>query len=395
MAALQPSEMKNNFTFDFFAKGIIYPFYTNVHNKTTSEDYINNAKGDCMSLNDVTIVRNVPPYFDARLKTSFNCFKIYHRDGFLANLKGYPDLDAYMKVQLKPKSRSRMRGQLRRLETCFPIQYKMYFGEISRANYDFLFKKLHEMIERRFSQRGDTHQSIEHWDYLRKNVFNMILERKASLFVIYDANKPIDICLNYHHQNIFRNYIRSYDIDYSKFRLGYLDIWKQLEWCFQNNHLIFDLSYGELAYKRTLCNTIYKFEQHIIYTKSHLYQKAKATIITKLLGLKWFLESKKVLRSYRLLRFKFKTTSTAKINEKLDFLTEDISAIDLNTFVLTEIDIHNHKYAFLRKAIYDFQYTNFERSNMVNIYELKDHHNTFIISGQTKKQRLVSNVSTA
>ncbi len=79
--------MKNNFTFDFFAKSIIYQYYSNVHNKTTSEDYYNKDNGDGMSLNDVTIVRNVPPYFDARLKTSFNCFKIHYRDGFLANLK--------------------------------------------------------------------------------------------------------------------------------------------------------------------------------------------------------------------------------------------------------------------------------------------------------------------
>ena len=167
--------MKNNFTFDFFAKSIIYRYYNNVHNKTTSEDYYNKDNNDFMSLNDVTIVRNVPPYFDARLKTFFNSFKIYYRDGFLANLKGYLDIEAYMKVQFKPKSRSRMRGRLRRLETCFPIQYKMYFGEISRADYDFLFKKLREMIERRFFQRGSTHQSIEHWDYLKNNVFDLIL----------------------------------------------------------------------------------------------------------------------------------------------------------------------------------------------------------------------------
>lgn len=386
--------MKNNFTFDFFAKSIIYRYYSNIHNNTTSEDYYNKDNEDGMSLNDVTIVRNVPPYFDAKLKTSFNCFKIYYRAGFLANLKGYLDLEDYMKVQLKPKSRSSIRGRLRRLETCFPIQYKMYFGEISRADYDFLFKKLREMIERRFFQRGSTHQSIEHWDYIRKNVFNLILEKKASLFVIYDSNKPIDICLNYHHQNIFRSYIGAYDIDYSKFRLGYVDIWKRLEWCFQNNHLIFDLSYGDLAYKRTWCNTVYKFEQHIIYTKRHHYQKIKATIITILLRLKWFLERKKALLSYSLIRFKFKKTNTVKINEELVFLTEDISTIDLNTFALTEIDINNNKYAFLRKPVYDFQYTNFKRSNVVNIYKLKDHQNTYIISGQAKKQRLVYNVST-
>lgn len=385
-------KIENNFTFDFFTKRFIYTCYDNIHNTINNQDFFNKNTFDKESIKKVVVVNNIPPYLDARVhrgEISFNLFKIYHLDGFLANLNGYSNLDEYMKEQFGSKSRSKMRGYLRRLETCFPIQYKMYYGEISKKEFSFIFGELKEMIQRRFLQRGDTHQGIKHWDFLKNTVFDMILEKKASFFVIFDKDKPIDICLNYHHQNIFRNYIRSYDIDYSKFRLGYIDILKQLEWCFENNHSILDLSYGDLAYKRTWCNKVYTFEQHIIYNEQYLNQKIWALTITMLLQLKWFLEKKGILNLYHKLRLLFKRKATKKsIYKEPIFEVEDISHTPLNTISTSKINVADDIYASIRKPIYNFQYLNFEVSNDITVYKMNDHPNSYIISGKRKKEKI-------
>ncbi|MFK5972244.1 MAG: GNAT family N-acetyltransferase [Flavobacteriaceae bacterium] len=385
-------KIKNNFTFDFFIKRSVYTYYDNIHNITNNQDFFNKAPFDKKSIKKVVVVNNIPPYLDARLhkeKITFKLFKIYHLDGFLADINEYSNLDEYMKDQFGSKSRSEMRRYLRRLETCFSIQYKMYYGEITKKEFSFLFEELRKMIQRRFSQRGDTHQGLKHWDYLKSTVFEMILEKKASFFVIFDKDQPIDICLNYHHQNILRNYIRSYDIDYSKFRLGYIDILKQLEWCFENNHSILDLSYGDLAYKRTWCNKVYTFEQHIIYNEQYLSQKIWAFTITVLLQLKWLLEKRGVLTLYYKLRSLFKRKAAKKmIYEEAIFEVEDISHTPLNTISLSKINSADDIYTFIRKPIYNFQYLNFEISDDITIYKINDHPSSFIISGKRKKQKI-------
>lgn len=383
-------KLKNNFTFDFFVKGIVYDCYWNIYNVSNDQDFFNDKKIEA-ELHKNIVVDNIPTYLEARPKDSYDLFRIQHQDGFLADLRKYPSLQKYMEVQFGAKSRSKMRGYLRRLETCFDIRYKMYYGEITEKEFGFLFRKLKEMIGRRFSQRGDMHQSLKHWEYLKNNTLDMILKKSASLFVIFDNNKPIDICLNYHHQNVFRNYIRSYDIDYSKFRLGYIDIWKQLDWCFENNHTIFDLSLGDLAYKRTWCNTVYKFEHHVIYKKQNIGEKIKALTVLRLLQLRWFLGRTNLLKPYYGIKSLLK--GSAKEEKKTDqetiFDLKDISNIELDRTSLSEVDIDDDEYAFIRKHAYNFQYLNFENSKNINVYRMNDIDGNYVISGLKKTQKLV------
>ena len=63
-------------------------------------------------------------------------------------------------------------------------------------------------------------------------------------------------------------YISSYDIDYYKFGLGNLLIYKQLDWCIENGYNHFDMGWGDLKYKKWWSNNIYQFNHHIVFPKN-------------------------------------------------------------------------------------------------------------------------------
>ena len=382
---------KYNFNIKFFETRFIYPFYSNVYNKSNQQNFLNPNQKNCPGPEStIHIVHNINPYFDLKLNrnTPLSVFKLSKNKGFMAVLRNYEDVDEYMKIKMSPKSRTKIRGYARRLETCFNIRYQMYYDEITWENYEYLFKKLHSFIINRFKERGDNHQSLDHWDFLEKNTYEMILEKKASLFVIYNGDVPIDICLNNHHQNILDNAIRSYDISYSKFRLGYIDILKQLEWCFENGVTIFDLSYGDFEYKRKWCNEVYSFETQILYNNSRLVYKAIAFGIMQFYRLKEYLIKKNIHLFYHKLR------KLLKREKRVDSMRSEVTfqiiemkiRPDLET--ISEIDYHMDEYAFLKRHIYDFQYLNFEHTKNIKVYKFRDQPDTFIISGKNQKLKI-------
>lgn len=382
---------KYNFTINFFETRSIYPFYSNVYNKSNQQNFLNpNQNNSSEIASSIHIVHNINPYFELKLnnETPLSIFKLSQNKGFMAVLMDYEGVDEYIKIKMSPKSRTKIRGFVRRLETCFNIRYHMYHGEITRVNYEYLFKKLHSFIMIRFDERGDDHQALDHWDILEKNTYSMILEKKASLFVIYNGDVPIDICLNYHHQNILDNAIRSYDINYSKFRLGYIDILKQLEWCFENGVTIFDLSYGDFEYKRKWCNEVYDFETQIIYSNSSFVNKAIAYGIMQFYKLKKYLKKKNVHLFYH------KVKKLLKGGDKVETKKSEISFIitELETLpnkdTLSIIDYHLDEFGFIRRQIYDFQYLNFEPAKNIIVYTRLDQPDTFIISGKNKKIKI-------
>ncbi|MEB8347222.1 GNAT family N-acetyltransferase [Flavobacteriaceae bacterium KMM 6898] len=379
---------KYNLNIDFFGTRSIYPFYSNVYNKSNHQNFLNPNQNNSLELGStIHVVNYINPYLQLSLndsKISLKAFKFQLHIGFLANLHGFSNVDEYMKFKMSSKGRTKMRGYLRRLETCFNIHYKMYYGNITIADYELLFRKLHCFILNRFEERGNKHEALENWEILKKNSYAMILDKKASLFVIYNGEEPIDICLNYHHQNILDNAIRSYDINYSKFRLGYIDILKQLEWCFENGAEIFDLSFGDFEYKRKWCNEVYDFETQIIYNKSRFEYKAIAFGIMQLNKLKAHLKKKNVHLVYHKARKLFNRKIEVDTNKsKILFDVTEIETIP-KMETLSQIDIRSDKYEFIKRPVYDFQYLNFETSQNIKVYNPINFPEVFIISGKKK-----------
>ena len=367
-----------DFTTDFFCFGKFYPFYRSIVNTTDNshtpnEAYQKSEKGN----SSIQVITDIPPYFEIDIDKKDNALsflelKMY--EGFLADLSAHTNIDDYLKSQFSRKGRSTLRRRVKRLEHCFDISYKIYHGNISQEEFQFLFKGLHAMLTQRFRQRGDTHLAFKDWELIQKNAFPLILAKKASLFVIHNGSEPIDICLNYHHKNIIINLIRGYDIAYSKFGLGHIDLLKQMEWCFYHNYAIFDLSRGDMPYNRQWCNVIYTFKCQVVYGKKNASQGIGAYALVNFYKFKEFLKKKKLSK---LLKKVYSLVRGNKNDEmpptfgKMEFKIDSLNGISKEVRT-TKIDISKEAYGYLRKPIYDLQHQFTIHSNDVTVYEIDD-----------------------
>ena len=105
--------------------------------------------------------------------------------------------------------------------------------------------RLEKMLIKRFEQRNDVSQTLTQWDRYKEMYFSLINEKRASLFVIYHENTPIVISLNHHFQGRLFSAISSYDIDFGKFSLGSVEIYKKLDWCIANQHQSYEMGMGD------------------------------------------------------------------------------------------------------------------------------------------------------
>ncbi|WP_396590115.1 GNAT family N-acetyltransferase [Allomuricauda sp. R78024] len=378
-----------NFYFEFFEKDSIIPHYRCIHNNTNGQSLNRKDNFPTDLKNKVYAVSCVPPYFDVELDQNFGCgaFRISSRQGFIANLKGYDSVDGYMEDCLKKQKRNIIR-KLKRLELCFDINYKTLYGEANIAEYNSLFDALEVMIQKRFSQKNIEHAGLKRWKDYKTTVYNMILNKRASLFGIYDGEKPISISLSYHFQNILVSAISSYDIDYSKFGLGNIQVLKKIEWCFENEYDNFDMMWGDLRYKREWCNNIFTYEDHVLFAKRNLGKILSAFTITKFSQFKKFLEAKNLLpfsfKKLNVFRKKQKPQKNKK-REPIYKIMELDNAYSKDGLFKINID-DSEEYALLRQPTYDFQYANSEHSRTINVYEIQE--KMYLLEGKTNKIKL-------
>ena len=187
-------------------------------------------------------------------------------NGYAICLNGYPSIEDYLRNKLKSRRKAINRA-VKRLETCFTISYKVFQKNTTEEEYRFIMGRLKAMIIKRFEQRGQKSDSLAVWDKVVSTSLDLIKQGKASLFVIYDEDKPIVISFNYYYDTILFSYISSYDIDYAKFSPGQIEIYRQLEWCINNGYTQYDMGWGDMDYKKWWSNKIYRFNHHILYPK--------------------------------------------------------------------------------------------------------------------------------
>ncbi|MDC9722566.1 MAG: hypothetical protein PSN34_07310 [Urechidicola sp.] len=175
-----------NFTFDFFQKRIIHPFYQTIHNKITNEKFINNDfEGATIVKNRIHEIKFIPEFFQLEypdLKATYKVIKLKRVENFSINLDGYKTVDDFLLTQMGPKSRSQLRRRINRLENCFDVSYKFYYGEISIEEYNLLFKTMEKFIEQRFKQRQDLFSLNDRLKDIKQHAYEMILEKKSISF---------------------------------------------------------------------------------------------------------------------------------------------------------------------------------------------------------------------
>lgn len=186
-------------------------------------------------------------------------------EGSYINLGLYTDLNDFLKQKLSSKRISKLRAYKRNLERVFSIEYAYYYGvELSDRTYSMLMDSLKTMISSRFEEKKMEHTALEDWENFKKHGQGLIASKRAAMIVIYNEGRPIHISFNYVWEKLVFGYVRGFDLDYSKFYLGFIDIMIQIEWCFKNQFHIYDLLRGNLDYKMLFADGTYLYRVHFI-----------------------------------------------------------------------------------------------------------------------------------
>ena len=260
-----------HYNFEFFSSRKIPSTYKGLISKLNEDEIITSfEKLEVSKEKKVNRVYKIPPYFKLLIDNKkYRKISVPEIDkGLLIDLREYQSFQDYLKAKISSRKRKQIRSYLRRIETCLNVSYKFYYGEIDEDKYYFLLKTAKSFITKRFNAISKQHYHLNIWHKLEEKALQLILEKKASLFVIYNDDVPINICINYHFNEITANIFTSYDIDYGKFSLGTIDLYKQIEWNFTNNFKIFDLMVGESKYKFEWSNSTYDLKHHVIMKKN-------------------------------------------------------------------------------------------------------------------------------
>ncbi|NMH88219.1 GNAT family N-acetyltransferase [Flavivirga algicola] len=330
--------------------------------------------------------RLIPEYFKLNLRDASFKTKIIpqYNWGYSILLNPSDTIGSYMQRQFNSKKRNIYTRYVRRLETCFDIKYKMFYGDISKTDYNFIMQALYDMIIERFEERNELHKNLHEWNYLLENTYSEIINNNASLFVIYNKDEPIEISLNYHFDKVLFSYLSSYDINYSKFGLGHVEIYKQIEWCTNHGYILFEMGVGGMDYKRRWSNNVYRYNHIILYKKTCNTISFKVHIYIKKILIKEFLKSKKINEIIPIINMFFRRNK----NNKNNVIIESFELNDTFMFETHKKIDHNSKnYSFLKKYICSFIYNS--KDHYSDIIVLKNTtNNAFLIKGKNKFQSI-------
>jgi hypothetical protein len=381
-----------------FVKSWLPLLYVNVgktHTKGIS--YTLNEQEQLDLKNKVLLIYDVPSFLDLELPTlnkNSQLHKIQQYPGFLIQLDTYSDLSHYMVSILSKSFRYKLNKYKKRLEDSFDISYKMFLGDISKEEYDFVFEHFKILLEKRFLDKGITNNNLDpkEWDFYYEVAFPMILKKKASLFVIYEGNSPIGVTLSYFSENILFDAITVFDIDYEKFNVGSVTTMKLVEWSLDNNIQIFDFSKGYFDYKKRWANKEYDFEYHVYHDSNSFTSRSIAHCIVTFFTMKQKLRDKKINEKLHKLRFLLKgkkVESTPNLTYEFSDLKQDTEELEL-----VDIDFKKPPHTFLTALVFDFLYLNNEELKNVRVQQVKNSPSLFIISGKSiNRKATITNLS--
>ena len=303
------------------------------------------------------------------------------------NLRGYNDIETYLKDRFSRNSRQVFRSNKKRLETCFDISYNMYYGAISIEQYSKLFKQFYDMLKLRAKEKGINNRNLKHWSLYNSKVYDMILNKQASLFVIYDGDEAINISLNMHVKNTVFLFITTYNIDYSKFQLGHINWMMQIDWFIKNNIKTVDFSKGNIAYKKRWTNKEYDFEYHLFYNKSNFISKLNANWLLKKLQLKQTLRNLNINTYYYNLLAKLKGGN--KFSKKTDYQLSALNLLPESKIMAPILFRSNPDVLHLKRIIYTYLYLSSLHVTDLEVYKDLQNGNIYYFKSPKEILKLI------
>lgn len=372
-----------------FVKSSRWPIYVN-----TGKNY---TKGISYSLfddrtegveNKVFLIYDVPTFLDLELNSSntkLKLTKILQYPGYLVDLGNYTDFNQYFSTSFSKSSRYKLNKYKKRLESCFDISYKMYYGAIDPDQYRTIFVYFKQLLEKRFLDKGTTNNNLDpkEWNFYTEVAYPMILEKKASLFVIYNGDTPIGVTLNYFSDTIVFDAITVFDIDYEKFHLGSVTIMKLIEWSINQKFKYFDFSKGYFDYKKRWATKEYYFEYHLYYDKSSIISTVLGNTIALYFNLKQYFRDKNLNAKIHKLTFWFRNLQVKK-NERERYLSIPIEG-EMNLEKFIEINRDSDEWQDLKSNIFEFLYLNNSSEKDLKVKKSTLDKNRFVLECKDKR----------
>jgi hypothetical protein len=385
--------MRNiDFKFEIGFNKKLPSFYSCAFHNLCDQCFLKSEFRNELELSDkIEVVYDIPSYLDVKKRnlSPVTGFKsVIQHKGYCIDLNGYNSLESYLKDRFSSNSRQRLRRRKKRLESCFDISFEMYYGAIDKMHYDELFERFYVMLKYRAEEKGIENDNLKKWDFYTASVYKMILKKEASLFVIYDANKPINIGLNLHLKNTVFLFMSTYDLDYSVFRLGHTNWLLQLDWFIKNDFKLVDFSKGNVAYKKRWANKKYDYSYHLFYEKSTMFIRTKVFWLIKKLQLKQLLRNLGLNIIYYGLLSKLKRTGKFKRKLNYEFINQ-LQLPDKTTLLLILIREKNKLH--IRRFIYNYLYLSSLNINEVEVYKEINSEGSFYISSKKGVVKLVVN----
>ncbi|WP_179343941.1 GNAT family N-acetyltransferase [Winogradskyella ursingii] len=377
-----------NFVSELFTKNKIPYYYTDISNAYGNQTIFKNLDQTTIDA-DFMVIEDLPRYLNIqRLEKPKNIKSLLLKQypGFLMNFEGIEDLSDYLKQRFGKSSIYKLRREQRKLEYCFDISYKMYYGEMTKTEYDFIFEEFYKLLEIRSVEKGilknaHLNYKAEYNEILHK----MILEKKASFYVIYNGKKPIDICLNYYLADTVYQYLRTYDIAYSKFNTGYTDLMMQIDWCIKNNKACLVFSKGDFYWKRRWCNVIYDYDYEVFYNTCSLKALITMQKFTIIKRLKQFVRERGIISSYHRYKEQKRKAKLPLVTTKIEILESSFSFDDLS---LTKIDYETKNFDKLRRIVFEFLYQYNEKQKDISLFKSNNELQSFYVIGKMINAKL-------
>lgn len=389
---------KLNFGLHLLEKNQIGCYYSELFNiKTNKLIYSSPIMDLDIFKKNIFHIIDVPNYLRVKEITeskNIKTAKINTYSGSIINLRLYKNIEDYLLNKISPKERSEIRRRQKRLDQCIKPVYKMYYGQISKAEYDVVFSDYREMLLRRLEQKQSYWEELDYWEERYKSTYRLINEKKACVFVIYQKEIPIAIYINSIFDTIIFNEVVAYDIDYSRFNIGILIFIKLIEWSINNQFELMDMSKGDFSYKERFKNDTYIFQNHVIYNINNIpiFLKAnllifKLNLIYKLLPYLKKIKLNKLNTAFKRLKHRnlFKNYTA---DNKIVFEQKNINKID-HKINLKLINSDIITYAFLKKPIIDFAFLNLEFIDDISVYIEASNQNSFILKGKKSLIQLI------
>ncbi len=312
--------------------------------------------------------------------------------GSCIDLTKYSGLEQYMAARFSSKRRSRLRSYQRRLENAFDIEYREYYGTISRDEYDAIFDQLHTFITKRFAEKGSYHHDLFRWKTYYEMTYPLLQKKQAVLFVIYDRKKPINIAVNLIQGRLMYAFIRGYDIDYSKFYPGFIDFKIQMRWAFDQDLELFDMLKGHYDYKKRLVDSSYFFQRQIIYNSNSFKSRYRAGVLACRIRL--FYKTIKILKIFKVDRLYHRLN---RIYQKQKYSSEATGGkymiqdgVDRSLFSINNpLDIDSETFEYIRRPAFDFLYSSQQAMRDLKVFRSEEFPHLFLLEG-IKQSRVIS-----